>query len=412
MVSAAAVVVALALQPIPVRIQGEPGSFQLLRDGQPYFIKGAGGGTNFATLRRAGGNSVRTWGSDNLWGQLNEAHELGLTMTIGVWLGHKRHGFRYDDPKMLREQFERTRAAVREYRNHPALLLWALGNEMELDGDEDAIWKHIEELAQMVKKEDPNHPVMTVVAEINPEKIDRIKRLAPSLDLLGVNSYGGLRTLGQRLQDLGWTKPFVVTEHGYLGQWEAAKTSWGVPIEPTSTEKAKGYREMYEAGILGSRGRVLGSYVFLWGEKQEQTATWHGMFLRTGEALQTVETMAELWGGQPGPNLAPVIDKLELEGDLAHVKPGAILRASVDAKDPNGDPLRYDWLVQPEQDQLLKGGDDEKRLAEMRDAIQGSGPRVSVKAPMIPGAYRLFLYLHDGNGKAATGNIPFRIVAP
>ncbi len=406
-----ALTAALLVAPVKVEIVKQGDSFQLLRDGQPYFIKGAGGSNNFATLKRAGGNSLRTWGAENLWGQLGEAQALGLTVTVGIWLGHKRHGFDYNDPAKLASQTETTRNYIGYYRNHPAVLMWALGNEMENgDSNSAAIWKHIGELAKMAKKLDPNHPVMSVVAEISPEKIADIKKYAPDLDLLGVNSYAGLPTLGKRLKEFGWEKPWVVTEHGPAGQWEAPKTSWGATIEPTSTEKGKIYADMYNKGIAAHKGWNLGSYVFLWGEKQEETATWFGMFLRTGEALASVETMASIWGGTSGPNRAPVISAVKLTGDNASVKPGASLEASVDVADPDKDVLQFDWLIQPEQNERLSGGQDEKRLEEIRHAISGSGPKVKVTVPTVPGNYRLMLYIHDGQGKAATGNIPFRVV--
>src|SRR5690348_9550075 len=69
--------------------------FQLLRDGRPYFIKGAGGDGSRKALVAAGGNSLRTWGADKLQGVLDEAQQLGLTVAVGIWLGHERHGFDY-----------------------------------------------------------------------------------------------------------------------------------------------------------------------------------------------------------------------------------------------------------------------------------------------------------------------------
>ena len=39
--------------------------FQLLRNGKPYYVKGAGGDTHLDLLKSIGGNSIRTWGTDN-----------------------------------------------------------------------------------------------------------------------------------------------------------------------------------------------------------------------------------------------------------------------------------------------------------------------------------------------------------
>ena len=39
--------------------------FQLLRNGQPYYVLGAGGDTHLKELADIGGNSIRTWATGN-----------------------------------------------------------------------------------------------------------------------------------------------------------------------------------------------------------------------------------------------------------------------------------------------------------------------------------------------------------
>src|SRR4051794_40328700 len=85
------------------------GKWQLLRDGKPYFVKGVGGDASKAILAEVGGNSFRTWGADHLDAQLDEARKLGLTVAVGIWLEHERHGFDYGDEKFVTRQFERAR---------------------------------------------------------------------------------------------------------------------------------------------------------------------------------------------------------------------------------------------------------------------------------------------------------------
>ncbi len=109
---------------IPVRLQRTKQGWQLLRGGKPYFIRGAGGEASLEELAAAGANSVRTWGADGLDARLDEAHALGLSVTVGIWLGHERHGFDYGDPEQVAAQLERARRAVLRYKDHPALLMW------------------------------------------------------------------------------------------------------------------------------------------------------------------------------------------------------------------------------------------------------------------------------------------------
>src|SRR5690606_40102511 len=55
-----------------------------------------------------------------------------LTVMLGLRMGHERHGFDYDDEVAVREQKESIRAQVLKYKDHPALLTWGLGNEVDL----------------------------------------------------------------------------------------------------------------------------------------------------------------------------------------------------------------------------------------------------------------------------------------
>lgn len=49
----------------PVELRQTSQGWQLLRGGEPYFIRGAGGNSSFQQLVEAGGNSIRTWGADD-----------------------------------------------------------------------------------------------------------------------------------------------------------------------------------------------------------------------------------------------------------------------------------------------------------------------------------------------------------
>ena len=83
-------------------------------------------------LLQCGGNSFRTWGiGPATRKELDEAQRFGLRLTLGVWLGHKEHGFNYNDAGSVQKQKEQVRQAVLRYKDHPALLMWGLGNEME-----------------------------------------------------------------------------------------------------------------------------------------------------------------------------------------------------------------------------------------------------------------------------------------
>src|SRR5690606_28652272 len=94
---------------IPVTLKNTDGRYQIYREGKPYFIRGAGGSSKIPMLAAAGGNSLRTWGTDNAQAILDEAHQHGLTVMLGLRLGHERHGFDYNDEAAVQAQKEDVR---------------------------------------------------------------------------------------------------------------------------------------------------------------------------------------------------------------------------------------------------------------------------------------------------------------
>jgi hypothetical protein len=408
-----------------VRVVKNRDGWQLLRDGQPYFIKGAGGDASREVLARAGGNSIRTWGADNkLEKVLDEAQRHGLSVTVGIWLGHERHGFNYNDADQVAAQYENAKKVVLRYKDHPAVLLWGLGNEMEgyARGDNAAIWSAINNIASMVKKLDPNHPTMTVVAEIGGDRVKNIHRLCPDIDVVGINCYGGLPSLPERYRKEGGVKPYIVTEFGPPGVWETKRNSWGAVPELTSTEKARLYRDGYRQGIARARGLCLGSYAFAWGNKQEATATWFGMLLPDGARLGAVDAMTEVWTGKPPANPCPVIDRLRLEGG-DEVDPGATvkatLKATLTASSPNPKEkggalnLKVRWVLQQDVDDYNVGGDHQEAPPTFPKAIvAGDLKSAEVRMPKEGGIYRLYAYVYDTHGGAAVANVPIRVKGP
>ena len=414
----------LADQDLPpgseVKVAKQPdGSYSLLRNGEPYQVKGAGIGTgDLALLKASGGNSVRTWGVSDLEKTvdgkplLDRAHELGITVTVGLWVQHVRHGFDYGDAAFIERQRKRVREAVLKYKDHPAVLTWGLGNEMEafMEGETDVrIWKELDHLAGMIKQLDPHHPVMTVLASATPSKVAAIHEHYSNIDILGVNAYGAAAGVGKSLLESGWQGPYMLTEFGVLGTWEVRQTTWGAPIEPDPSTKAGETYTAYTLDRDNNVGRSLGSHVFFWGQKQETTSTWFGMFLETGEKLPRVDAMAYAWTGKWPENRTPKLRSLETPVALKEVSPGSRSWAEADIIDREGDELSYTWEILAESTDRRVGGDAEAVPPSFPDAIEkGQGTnRIEFRAPDLPGAYRLFVSAYDGQGGAVVHNLPF-----
>ena len=138
--------------------------YELIRNGENYYVKGAGGYQYLNQLKEIGGNSIRTWGVDNAKQILDDAHKLGITVCLGLWVGHERHGFNYDDEYAVEGQLESFKKTINEFKDHPALLMWAVGNEMDLFYKNFKVWNAVEDIAAMIKSVDKKHPIMTVTA--------------------------------------------------------------------------------------------------------------------------------------------------------------------------------------------------------------------------------------------------------
>jgi hypothetical protein len=400
-----------AAEPISVELRQTKRGWQLLRGGEPYFIRGAGGDGSLEQLAAAGANSVRTWGADDIDALLDAAYALDLSVTVGIWLGHERHGFDYRDEAQVRKQLERVRQTVLRYKDHPAVLIWGIGNEMEGfgAGDDPVIWKAVNDIAAMVKQLDPSHPTMTVTADLGGERIDGVQRQCPAIDIHGINTYGGALSVAERYRAGGGTKPYVITELGPPGVWETAKNEWGAPPEPTSTEKAELYRRAYERAVEGARDLALGSYVFNWGFKMEATPTWYGMFLPDGARLGAVDVMTELWSGRAPSNLAPKVAPLVLDGE-PRLDPGDEVDVRVSITDPEGAAIRARWVLYPESREYTTGGDFRRMPSELQGAIlESRADGARIRMPDDPGPYRLFVYAYDDVGGAATANVPLLV---
>jgi hypothetical protein len=389
------------------------GDWVLTRNGKPYEIRGIGGSVELTMAADAGANSIRTWGADAAPRLLPEAGKLGMTVTVGFWLSHNAGDYTNDGYKnRIRDEVRRT---VTAYAKDPALLIWALGNETNAGADTDDAWKFIGELAVLCKQLDPGHPVMSVQAHPGTATLDRMAKFAPAVDIIGVNSYGGLTHWPGLLERSAFTGPFIVTEWGPNGHWEVAKTAWGAPIEQTSSEKAATYAERY-AFIVSQKPRCLGSYVFLWGQKQERTPTWYSMFVETastvglqGEASPLVDTMTLAWSGRKPANHAPVIGSFTVDGKpVRELRVDTAFTARIDATDPDKDPLVWRFEVMREATQLGNGGSHENRPGHVDDAVVSVGAEARVTVTK-PGDYRLFAYVLDGKGKVATANLPFQV---
>jgi hypothetical protein len=394
-----------------VKITKTPEGYQLLRHGEPFYIKGVGGYGNFDQIKEIGGNAIRTWDTKRAQEILDIADSLGLVVMLGLGTGKQHWGtsFDYSNEQMIAAKLQEIADTVRKYKDHPALLMWNVGNELTLNQDNyDPIWMFINRMAQTVKQVDNNHPVTYSHNGIGRKQIRRMGELLTDVDAISFNIFLRLYEVllhAPGLTNAGWDKPYIITEWGTPASWESEKTNWGAPIEMNTSQRASFFKQAYADVIAKDPYYCLGSFAFYWGEKFEATHTFFSV-LPEGRQSGITEALAISWKGTPPYNKAPVIQEVYVESvkdyKNAVLKAGHQYTARIKAYDPDGDSLRFRWEIRREApDKDIKGDYDNPIQ------LEGNGREVVFRVPNTLGGYRIFAYVYDDKDFIATVNLPF-----
>lgn len=392
------------------------GTWQLLKDGKPFRVKGVGRIDHLDMVAQCGVNTARTYSITKLSEvkiDLDRAYAHGVMVIAGIYVERESKTFSYLNPKDIESQRKRILNGIRSLKDHPTILIWGLGNESEGPWTKEIhpeYWRELGRLAEMIKREDPNHPVMVSTAGNQVWKIKAVKQYAPFVDIMGINAYAAVKITVKRLTEAGWNKPFIQTEFGPISHLEVSKTSWGAPIEPSSEQKADSYEAGYRI-VTADKKRCLGTVCFVWAQKQEKTATWYGMFLASGEKTPAVDRMALMYSGQQLPNRCPRILSLtsSINGQL--VPADRKYKAEVKADDRENDLLSYEWVLMSESTGVWRDGNYEPTPLVIEGCFTSkiNCSTISFTTPSRPGPYRLFVYVRDGHGGGATQNIVFYV---
>ena len=212
--------------PVKVSVVKTAEGYQLLRAGEPYVVKGAGFSQgDMSSLAKFGGNSIRTWhveeDLEKGMALLDQAQALGITVSLCLNIARERHGFDYNDPEVVKKQFEQAKEAVQMYKDHPALLSWIIGNELNYDYRNPRVYDAVNDIALMIHDIDPYHPTTTTIAGWNEDLVGVIGTRAPALDFLSIQMYGDLINLPRYIKKAQFKGPYFVTEWGAwaTGKW-------------------------------------------------------------------------------------------------------------------------------------------------------------------------------------------------
>jgi len=143
----------------------------------------------------------------------------------------------------------RVQQAVTFYKDHPAILMWILGSEWNLNlyfgvvsSVHDAA-QRTEVATALLKTLDPNHPVATSYGEINinvdglrlADTQNYVNNICPSVDVWGLNIYRG-NTFGTLFTD--WAT--ITTKPMFLGEFgtDAFRTTNPTPLPQGTVDEA------------------------------------------------------------------------------------------------------------------------------------------------------------------------------
>lgn len=408
------------------------GQWQLVVNKASYEVKGAAANHFYADVSNFGGNTIRLYSAkgDGVKDIMDDAFKSGLMVYLGLNMSAATT-FDYSDAENVKKQKGNILTYVNKFKDHPALLCWSLGNEIEASNDDNVnMWKAVGDLAKEIKAIDPKHPITCALAGSGTERLVNLCKYAPDIDFISVNSYyPSVGNIPDNLKSAGIDLPYMVTEFGPRGTWSMASessrilpwsdnysTSSKALVEETSTEKEAIYEKIWNEDIVANRNKgCLGGFIFVWGyQTHGEVLNWYGTHTKNRYAFGCCDAMEKCWTGDFPKNQAPRIESrsdMTMNGKVAEdairVTPGSSNDAKVAASSPSGVNLTYHWFIFKEGDKDADGG--------IPNGIDGliekdNLPAIKFKAPDEKGAYRLYVYaLDDVNKKAASACIPFYV---
>ncbi|MFD8251008.1 discoidin domain-containing protein [Streptomyces werraensis] len=409
-----------------VEVTGSQGNWQLTVGGQPYTVKGLTWGPAIADapkylpdVKSMGVNTIRTWGTDGgTKPLLDSAAANGLKVVNGFWLqpgGGPGSGGCVNyvtDTTYRNTMLTEFTKWVEAYRNHPATLMWNVGNESvlglqncysgaELEAQRNAYTGFVNDVAKKIHSIDPDHPVTSTDAWTGAWPYYR--RNAPDLDLYSMNSYGDICGVREDWEQGGYTKPYLITEGGPAGEWEVPDDANGVPDEPTDVQKAEGYTKAWNC-VTGHRGVALGATLFHYGTEHDFGGIWFNLLPDGLRRLSYYAVKRAYTATAGNDNTPPVVSALAVS-PASSAPAGGEFTVRADVRDPDGDPITYKIFLSGN----YANGD--KRLVEASWRSTGNGT-FAVRAPEKLGVWKVYLQAEDGRGNAGIETKSVKVVAP
>jgi exo-beta-1,3-glucanase (GH17 family) len=401
-----------------VTVQEKDNQWSFYIDDKPIEVKGVTFGYDddvenyeqyFKDLKYLGVNTIRTWGiGENTGKLLDVAHTHNIKVMLGIWMRHGKPGMEADDSfdylndtKGKEAMYENAISSVEQYKNHPAVLAWGVGNEVYLntatDEEKIAYSKLLERICSTIKTIDTTHPIASIEAWIFGVKW--WEKYVPSLDVYGINVYGaGANVLPEELKKNGATKPYVITEFGVRGEWEIDEDQNNVKPEPGDAEKyetiVKGYNEW-----IKPKPNCLGAYIFHYSTSDEFIGPWLLTHFK-GMTRPQYWAIREAYTGQLPVNNAPQIESFELETSSA--KSETWMPLTLKAQDKERENLEVTFYYNHRK------GSRKRRNQILKLNSKGSlNDGFEIQLPVVDGGVKIYAVIKDtfNNAGIATTSI-------
>ena len=411
-----------------VKIAGSQGNWALQVNGKQWVVKGMTWGpavadfpNHVANLKAMGVNTIRTWGTDAGSKPLfDQAAANGIRVIAGFWLapgGGPGSGGCPDyvnDATYKSNSMNDILTQVRAYKDNPGVLMWDVGNESLLglgscgttgggvEQNRNAYAKFVNDVAVQIKAIDPNHPVTSTDAWTGAWPY--LKANAPALDLYGLNSYGAVCATKQTWIDGGYTKPYILTEGGPEGSWEAKPDVNGIANQGTDQDNADGYVKSWNC-LAAHRGVALGATMFHYGTEGDFGGIWFNV-LPGGNKRLSYYSIAKMYGGsagQAGVNTPPTFQSMSIDSST-NITAGATVTMRAAVSDPNGDAITYHVFLNSQPINNAGG------LLEV--PFTKNGNVYTFTAPQMLGVWKAYIFAEDGKGNVGVQTVSFRVAPP
>jgi beta-galactosidase/beta-glucuronidase len=182
-------------------------------------------------MEEAGINVVRTYEP------ITDTNVLDILYSHGIYVINSIYswgGVNPNDESIKEELTDKINAV----KNHPAILMWSIGNEWNYNGlytglDTETSKNYIEAVAKIIEANDANHPIATIYGEI--PTVDTVESMS-YIDVWGLNMYRGI-DFGDAFSD--WAnvsnKAMFISEYGAYA-WNANENKENVDSQAEVTK--------------------------------------------------------------------------------------------------------------------------------------------------------------------------------